>query len=328
MAKNPRTPIIVIFGEERERKRRALVGAMNELLPPEVDRGMALSEYDGSRTEEQGGPSFAVVADDLRTLPFLADRRVVVIRDADPFIQRCREYLERYLAGPSSTGTLILECRSFPKTTRLYKAVNAVGGRMEECKKLWPRDATDFVLSEARRLEKRFDPAAAGRLVDLVGTDQGILSNEVEKLALFVGSRPLITDRDLSELVGQSREEKIFAVMDAALGGDGREALRRWRHVLSTDPSGAYKAIGGMAYSVRSRLAAHALIAGGEPLNEVARKVNMWNRGAELSRQLRRCPPRRLERLLNDMAELDSKAKSGLRSMELGVEALLVGVTS
>lgn len=334
MAANDRTasqgrpPIFVIFGEERERKLRLLNAALDELLPPDIDRSMALSEYDGARGEEQGGPAFAAVADDLRTLSFLADRRVVVVREADTFIQRYRENLERYAAAPAPSGTLVLECRSFPKTTRLYKAIYAAHGRIEECKKLSPRDAIEFVFAEARQRGKRVDPATANRLVDLIGTEQGMLSNEIEKLSLFVGERPLISNDDVSELVGQTREEKIFAVMDAAYAGDAAEALRRWRHVLATDSSAAFKAIGGMAFTVRKRLEAHRLLADGLPMGQVAPKVMMWGREADLNRQLRRLPARRLERLLADMADLDARAKTGLRSMDLGIESLLVGIAA
>ena len=55
---------------------------------------LALSEYDGTRDAENGGPEFAAIADDLATLPFLAERRVVIIPDADRFISANRERFE------------------------------------------------------------------------------------------------------------------------------------------------------------------------------------------------------------------------------------------
>src|SRR5262245_14136416 len=141
-------PVVVIFGDEEYQKSRALVEVRNELLPPTVDASLALSEYDGARDVESGGPEFAAVADDLATLPFLADRRVVVIRDADRFVSGNRERLERYLSAPAPTGTLVLVCRSFPKTTRLYKAAAAIG-RLVECKKLGVQGAISFVMASA-----------------------------------------------------------------------------------------------------------------------------------------------------------------------------------
>lgn len=316
-------PIIVVYGDEEHQKATAIRAALDALLHPPVDRTLALCSYDGARSADHGGPTLPAVLEDLATLPFLADRRVVVIREADSFVSAHRERLEKYLAAPARTGTLILECRSFPKTTRLYKAVLAAGGEFRECKKLVGRALVDLVLSEARARQKRIDVAAAARLTDLVGSDSGVLAAEIEKLALYVGERPAISDQDVSELVGQSREEKIFAVMDAAAAGHLPEALRLWHQVLATDPAAVYRALGGMAFVVRRWLGAHRLIAEGQPLRAVAPRLMMWGREQALETLLRRLSPSFLRRLLAAVADLDSQAKSGARSIETGVESLL-----
>lgn len=319
-------PVVIIFGDEPFEKVARVKRVIDELLPPEIDRAMALSEYDGGQPEEQGGPTFARVADDLRTLPFLADRRIVLIREADTFIQSCREQLERYAAAPAATATLVMECKTFPKTTRLYKAVVKIGGVLHECRKLNARDAVDFVLAEVRRQGKRIDGRAASRLVSLIGPVQGSLSGEVEKLSLYAAERPEITDADITELVGLSREEKIFAVMDAALTGRLEEAIRLWQQVLMTDASGIYKALGGMAFVVRKLLSAHRMIGQGVPIGSVAPKVMMFRRERELQSELDRHPAERLRSLLARMAELDKNSKLGLRSLETGIEAILIEV--
>jgi DNA polymerase-3 subunit delta len=178
-------------------------------------------------------------------------------------------------------------------------------------------------MEEAAGRRKRIDADAAGRLCELVGSSQGALAGEVEKLSLYTGDRPVITSEDVAELVGQSREEKIFAVMDAAGVGRLPEALRLWSQVLATDPAAAYKAVGGMGFVLRRWLAAHRMVAEGLPVRSIAAKV-MWGRERELETLLRRLPVSRLKRLLARLAEIDSQAKSGVRSIDTGVEALLV----
>lgn len=321
-------PISVIFGDEEYRKSETLTGLLNALLPPEVDRAMALSEYDGSQPDEQGGPVLATVMDDLMTLPFLSERRVVVIREADKFVTSHREKLENYAAAPSPTGVLILACRSFPKTTRLYKAISASGGQTVECKKLTTRGLIDFVIEEARERGKRMDYAVAARLVEMIGQDQGLLANEVEKLCLYAGSRATVTVDDVSDLVGQTREEKIFAVMDAAAGGDLAKALELWHQVVATDPAAIYKALGGIAFKVRNWITAHQMASERVPIRSIAPKVMMWGRERELEALLRRLPLSRLKRILAAIAQLDSQAKTGARSIETGVEALLIEAAS
>ncbi|MGD8452320.1 MAG: DNA polymerase III subunit delta [Phycisphaerae bacterium] len=321
-------PAIVIYGDETHQKAVALERALDALLPPDVDRALALTVYEGTENEEQGGPTFALVADDLSTLPLLTDRRVVVIRDADRFISASRERLERFFASPPPTGTLVLECRSFPRTTRLYKAIAAVDGKLIECKKLTGRGLVEFVMEEARARRKRMDYATAARICALVGQDQGMLAGEVEKLALYATDRPAITAKDVAELVGQSREEKVFAVMDAAAAGRAPEALRLWYEVCATDPAAVYKAVGGIGYVLRRWLLAHRLAAERVPVKAIVPKVMMWGREELLATLLRRLPPTRLQRLLAALAELDSQAKSGTRSIERGVEGLVLQVAA
>ncbi len=317
-------PIVVIFGDEEYQKTNALQRFLDSVLPPGDDRRMALCEYDGTRSEDQGGPGLAAVLDDLGTLPLFAERRVVVIRDADKFISAHRQPLENYLQSPAPTGTLAVVCRSFPKTTRLYKAVVAAAGQVVECKKLTARGLIDFGIAEARARGKRMDYGVAARLIELVGQEQGILAAEIEKLCLYAADRAAITSDDVSDLVGVTREEKIFAVMDAAGTGQLPQALRLWHQVVATDPAATFKAIGGMAFVVRRWLAAHQLAADGLPIGAIAPKVMMWGRERELETLLHRLSPARLKRILTTIADLDSQAKVGARSIEMGIEALLV----
>jgi DNA polymerase-3 subunit delta len=317
-------PGVVIYGDEEHLKDTALTQSLDALLPPSVERALALSTYEGGRSAEQGGATIATVLEDLATLPFLAERRVVLVRDADAFITAHRERLEKYLSTPSRTGVLILICRSFAKTTRLHKTAVAAGGQVRECSRLFGRALLDYAVGAARGQGKQLEPDAAARLVDLVGQDTGMLSGEVEKLCLYVGDRPAITERDVSDLVGQTREEKIFAVADAAAAGRLPDALRLWDQVLETDPEAAYRAVGGLAFVARRWLAAQRLSADGESAYDIAPKVMMWGRQRELQTILQRMPARRGRRVLAAIADLDSQAKSGARSIERGVELLLV----
>ncbi len=280
-------------------------------------------EYDGQRPADQGGPSLASVLDDLATLPFLAPRRVILVREADSFITAHREKLEKYLGRPAPTGTLILEPRAFPKTTRLYKAAVGVGGLVIECKKLGARALLEFVAAEAAKQGKHLAPPVADQLVSLIGPDTGLLASEIEKLSLYAGERSTINEQDVAELVGQTREEKVFAALDAAAAGRLPDALRLWEQVLATDPGAAFKAIGGIAYRVRQWLTAQRLLAEGLGISEIAPKVLMWGREQELRALLKRLSPTLLRRFLAAIADLDSQAKSGVRSIETGVELLL-----
>lgn len=156
-------PIVVIFGDEPFQISQTLSRKLDAILPPEIDRGMAVTSYDGGQSDDAGGPGIAAVLDDLRTPSFFAALRVVIVRDADKFVTSHRDALETYLEHPSPTGALLLELRSFPKTTRLYKRAMEVGGEVIECRRMSERDLPQFVIAEAQTLGKRVRPATAAR---------------------------------------------------------------------------------------------------------------------------------------------------------------------
>ena len=111
--KEPR-PVYVLTGDEDFLKRQVLAVLRNRVLGDDND-GMALSSYEGDKAV------LANVLDELRTLPFLSPRRLVVIDNADPFVTKHRAALEKYVAGPATKGVLVLNVKTWTSTTRLAK---------------------------------------------------------------------------------------------------------------------------------------------------------------------------------------------------------------
>lgn len=321
-------PLAVIFGESEYLRAQRTAQVLDKLLPPEVDRGVALAEYDGTRSEEQGGPTLAAVFDDLNTLPFLADRRVVVIRDADRFVTAARDKLETYLQKPSPTAVLVLVCRTFQKTTRLYKAAAALGCEMIECGRVSAAQVERMAVQQAEALGVALDADVARQLVQQVGANPGLIATEVEKLCLYVVDRKAISRSDIEVLVDSNREEQIFGAMDTAAQGRSAEALMQWQQVLAHEPKAVFMAVAGMASKARSWLAGHRALNDGRSSSEIATQMRCFGRADVAMAILRRIPERKVRRLLAAIADLDTQAKSGARSIETGVERILLATAA
>ncbi len=67
-----------MYGDEPFLRGQAIRRLLDQLLAPE-ERGMCLAEYEATA-------ELAALLDDVRTLPFLGPRRVVILRDADLFL--------------------------------------------------------------------------------------------------------------------------------------------------------------------------------------------------------------------------------------------------
>lgn len=309
-------PIRVIFGADDFLRAEALGRAIHEVLGGDRD-SMALAEFDGDSADLRD------VLDECRTASLLAAMRLVIVRDADDFVSAHREHLEKYFKAPSPTSVLVLVCRSFPKTTRLYKAVEQVGGLIP-CDSPKPAAMASWIIERGQQAYGcRVESAAARRLVDLVGPQLGLLNMELSKLATYVAPRTQVTEADVEELVGESRAEVVFRIADAVCAGDSRRALELWDQVISHDRDAEYRAVGGLAYAFRRLAEAKRQVEQGAAIQDIARKMGPFTDAARLGRELKRFSLRQWEDLMVRLQEIDLANKTGLGGPQLAIEKLI-----
>ena len=138
----------------------------------DTDPGLAVVETLGAEAV------LADVMDSLRTLPFLAPRRLVIVREAEDFLEKparkaekVRDFLRDYLDNPSATGSLCLEVSSWNESTNLAKRVAQVGV-LVACELTDPARLPAWLQGEAtKRYRKKLSYGAAQMLVDHLGTD-------------------------------------------------------------------------------------------------------------------------------------------------------------
>ena len=128
------------------------------------------------------------VFDELGTVAlFGGGRRLVVLNDADPFVTDNRATLEDYVANPKPTGVLVLEVKTWPASTKLYKAV-AASGLSVDCSTPTEAKIKRWMLAWAKEQHQAtFEPDAAERLLEIIGPQMGRLDQEIAKLALLAG---------------------------------------------------------------------------------------------------------------------------------------------
>ena len=308
-------PIAAVVGTETFLVRQATRSLLEAVLGPDPDP-LAITDLEAAQADP------AEVFDELRTLPFLGARRVVILRQADPFVSQQRQALERYAENPAATGTLILQCKSLPANTRLHKRIAKIG-QVIKCDA--PRRRTiDAWIAQRCREEygRRIEPPAIARLRDLVGDTLALLDNELAKLTTYASGDRSIRLTDVQELVGVHREETVFGIVDAMLTGDTAGAISLWQQVWATDRAAPARALGGLAWAVRQTVHAKASLLAGESIAEVARRV--WTDPAHLEARLSGFSLADLERLLAKLRDADLAVKTGAGSVRDAVERLII----
>ena len=311
-------PIYAVSGDDAYLRDETLKAIARQALGPEAD-DLSVSRYSGDQA------TLHDVLDELRTLPFLARCRVVIVDGADPFVTAHRKELENYAEKPVASGVLVLSVKSWPGNTKLAKLVEKAGLAID-CKTPDERELPGWLVQLARnRCKAKLEDDAARLLVELVGPEVGLLASEVEKLSVYVGEKGLIRREDVARMVGAGRVEKIFGILDAATTGRAGEALDHLDHLLgSGEPP--IKMLAGMTYSLQKLHHAGQLRRARVDLKEACQRAGIYPGAVEKTgRQHAHLGPTRVDRLpgLLLQADLDLKGDSTLPPRVL-LERLLV----
>lgn len=311
-------PVYAVYGDETYLRREVAHQIVRQALGPEADE-LAVVRFPGEKTP------LADVLDELRTLPFLSRRRVVIVEDADAFVTAHRAELEAYVARPSATGVLVLAVKTWMATTKLAKLVQQTGVAVE-CKT--PR-ADGLVRWLVEMAKHRFDATltgpAAHLLVELVGPELSLLASEVEKLATYVGEKLTIHREDVARMVGAGRIETIWKTIEAATTGKTAEALGDIDRLLATGES-PVGYLGAITYTLRRIYHAGQMRIAGRDLEQACQEADirpyMVKMTAEQHKHLGRQRVNRLPAMLLQ-ADLDLKGSSSL-SPQAVLERLLI----
>ena len=309
--------IFVIAGKESSRVNARCQELVDSLLDPE-QRMTGLLSVEGAQV------TIAEVLDELRTLPFLADRRVVCIKEADSFVTRYRPALEKYFEKPASTGILVMTVGSWPKTTKLAKKLSKVGQLIEIIppkRHELPRHLIEY----ARQANnKTLDKGAAQLLVELAGEDLAQLTNEVDKLALFARDEKTITTKHVEALAGHNRIFGAFEVIDAMIAGQPMRAIARLRNMFEEDKSAEYTVVGAFAYHLRRMFGAKAMLQKGQNPMAVAQKMRIWHNKERFFAQLRQASLEQIGGYIEQLAAIDHAVKTGQAKTQVAMEQLVL----
>jgi DNA polymerase III subunit delta len=318
-SKSKRQPLYVLHGDEDFLKRRVLATLVPTLVGA-TGSDFGVSTYSGERAE------FSAVRNELNTLPFLSERRVVVIEQADPFVTRHRAALEKYAAEPSAAGVLILGVKNWPANTKLAKAVS--DSATIQCKAPAAYRLPDWCMKwAATQYGKQLSKVAAELLVELVGAEMGVLDQELQKLAGAIGQRDTIEQNDVDELVGRSRSANVFRIMDAVGEGKPAEALAILQELFEEGEE-PLAILGALGAQLRRLAQAARLFRDGMGIDDAMDEAGVakWPQARDSARrQMKHLGAARLDRLFDWLLEVDQGLKGGSMLPErMQLERLIV----
>jgi DNA polymerase-3 subunit delta len=265
------------------------------------------------------------IMDSLGTMPFLAERRVVLVKEAQSMNASTGETIAAYLDNPSDNNILVLSATSDLKKTKLYKNIK---DKLEVITADKPEASTlkGWIRSFFRKEGADIAPGAVDLLVELKGDDTTGVRTELEKLIAFSGGET-IEARHVEELVGSSVTEVIYKLVDAVNSGNAGWA---WRIVnsLYDQKKRPHELIGYLGSYIRKIQKAKLLKARGADVSAVASGIGTRSTyyAKRMIRESAGFSPARMEKWITDLYEADRDIKTGRKKDTLAVEMLISGL--
>ena len=316
----PKTGIYVLAGKNDSLVNAQCHELIEQLIEPS-QRTTGLSIADAVEV------SAADVLDELRTVPFLTQKRVVVVRNADDFVSKNRPLLEKYFDNPCRTGQLVLTVKSWDARTKLAKKLPEVGKLIEVKEpKSWqlPSRLSKYA-SDAH--SKRLDKNAAELLVELTGDDLTRLYSEIDKLAVFAEAENAITVKHVESLIGHNRIYDTFEVIDAIGCGRTGEAVARLRNMFAEDKNADYTVVGAFAFHFRRMYNAKAQLEKGLSPVAVGKNLGLWRSKEEsFFAQVHKMSFNQMGAIMQKLAAIDYAIKTGQTKAQVAIEQFVLNM--
>ena len=213
----------LIYGDEaylRLQNRDKLVKALGG-----EGASMNFTKYEGDNLSPNE------IIDMAETMPFLSDKRVILVENSGFFKSGCPE-LADYLKSPSETTFFIFCEKEVDKRKDIYKAADKLG--LTLCCEEQDADTLKRWISGKLQAEgKSISPRAAAFFIERVGTDMSNISTEIEKLICYCIDRSEIKEEDIEAVCANWLTSRIFAMTDAIASQDQKRAINLYYDLLA-----------------------------------------------------------------------------------------------
>ena len=204
-------PVYFFSGDDEFSKEEAVQQLINTAIEPGAE-AFSLDLLNGETADAMTILTLAA------TVPMLSERRVVVVRSFQRLSLGDREAVVDYAEHPAPTTCLVLITPRVDQKTKLYARLSKAATAVIFYPMDPERDLSRILTWLQRRAglsQKRIDPGACQGLIDVVGADLSELAGELDKLAVYVGSRQTIDVADVEAVIGPSRTGTVFDLAQA-----------------------------------------------------------------------------------------------------------------
>lgn len=308
----------LLFGEEAYLKHQYKEKLLND-LNPDGDT-MNFSRYEGK------GVDVKQLIDLCETMPFFAERRIILLEDTGFFKNKCEE-LADYMKSLPDYLVLVFSESEVDKRSRMYKAVKS-GGRVTEFakqdEKTLMRWAAGILGKEGRKITQR----DMELFLTKTGTDMGNIRMELEKLITYTEGQDIVSAEDIEAVCVTQTTNKIFDMVRAVTEKNQKRALELYYDLLTLKEP-PMRILFLLAKQFRQLLLTKKMSGEGASQNEIATRLGVPSFVVRnISACARSYTVEELEQAVEDFVDAEEAVKTGRLGDVLSVELLIVKYSS
>lgn len=310
----------LLYGMEVFLIDKTIENLVNSALSEE-DKSFNFSIYDMEETP------IDLAIEDAETLPFFGDKRVVVIKNCT-FLSSNKDKQEHDLGRletllnnpvPFSITVFVAPYEKLDERKKIVKLLKKQADILE-AKKLDNKDLNEWIHSLVQKEGVTIEKNALYKLVQQLGTNLNQLTQEIKKMALYVGPEGEITEEVVDTLIARTLENDIFALVDHVIHKRMENTFRLYFDMLKQNEE-PIKILALLAGQFRLVLQAKLLVSKGYTEKEIASQIKVHPYRVKLaSQQSKLFSERELKAILQEIAEADYMMKTGKMEKNLIME--------
>ncbi|HHY72948.1 MAG TPA: DNA polymerase III subunit delta [Bacillus bacterium] len=319
-------PLYLLYGQEEFLLDETIKLIINTVLAPE-EKEFNLSVFDMNEV------TIDVALEDAETLPFIGEKRVVLIKDPifltgqkeKNKIDHDLKRLEEYLESPSPDSVVIFTGH-YDKVDERKKLVKLLkkNGEVFQASFMDDKAINAWIKNRVTAENMDIDDEAIELLLRLVGPKLLLLANEIEKLMLYVGKDGKINQPAIRNLVPRTLEQNVFSLVDMIVKRKTEEALLFYYDLLEQKEE-PIKILSLVAAQFRLIYQVKELYKRGYGQNQTATYLKVHPFRVKLAgEQATRFSEAELQKIIANLAEIDYKMKTGKMDKKLLLELFIL----
>lgn len=300
-------PEVYLRKQYRDKLKTALIGD---------DDTMNYNYFEGKGLDVKSIISLA------ETMPFFAERRLIIIENSG-FFSSSQEELADYIKQMPDTTFIIFAEENADKRNKLYKTVSSVGyaaNMASPDEKTLKRWIGSIIRQEGKNVSER----TVEKFLDTVDNDMENIRQELEKLLCYTVGKDIVDEDDVAQICSVHTENKIFEMINNVAMKKQREALRLYDDLLTLKEP-AMRILYLIARQFNTLLQIKELAVQGFSSQIIAERTGMKEFVVRKNMGLtRKFSIEELKEALTDCVRSEEAVKTGIMNDQMAVELIII----